>query len=200
MIEKSVYGCYDIWHINRQNGIRRGEKMGFRQAVAGDLDGIEEGYLEHFAHEKKYGAYTVFQEGVYPTRKVAETALQNSALYVYEENGDVLGSFILDKQQPEEYQKIEWPSNAPNEKVMVIHLLMVRPSAAGKGIGSCIVSHAIDTAQQQACVAVRLDTGEQNIPAASLYKKLGFNLVSTSQMKVGCIISHNRHLFFEKIV
>ena len=174
--------------------------MGFRQAVVADLDGIEEGYIEHFVHEKKYGAYTVFQEGVYPTRKVAETALQNNALYVYEENGIVLGSVILDGQQPKEYKKIEWPSNTPNEKVMIIHLLMVRPSAAGKGIGSLMANHAIDIAKQHSCAVVRLDTGEQNVPAASLYKKLGFHLVSTSQMKVGGMISHNRHLFFEKIV
>ena len=174
--------------------------MGFRQAIVADLDSIEEGYIEHFAYEKKYGAYTVFQEGVYPTRKVAETALQNRALYVYEENGIVLGSVILDEQQPEECKKIEWPSNAPNEKVMIIHLLMVRPSAAGKGIGTHMVNHAIDIAKQHFCAVVRLDTGEQNVPAASLYKKLGFHLVSTSQMKVGGMISHNRHLFFEKIV
>ena len=174
--------------------------MGFRQAIVADLDVIERGYIEHFAHEKKYGAYTVFREGIYPTRKVAETALQNNALYVDEENGIVLGSVILDGQQPEEYRKIEWPSNAPDEKVTVIHLLMVRPSAAGKGIGSLIVNDAMELAKQQACVAVRLDTGEQNVPAASLYKKLGFHLVSTSQMKVGGMISHNRHLFFEKMV
>ena len=174
--------------------------MILRGAVAADLDDIEKGYQEHFAHEKQHGAYTIFQEGIYPTRKVAETALQNEALYVFEENGIVWGSVILDGQQPEEYKKIEWPSNAPNEKVMVIHLLMVRPSAAGKGIGSLIVNYAIDITKQHACAAVRLDTGEQNVPAASLYKKLGFHLVSTSKMKVGGMISHNRHLFFEKIV
>ena len=62
------------------------------------------------------------------------------------------------------------------------------------------MNYAIDIAKQHACAAVRLDTGEQNVPAASLYKKMGFQLVSTSQMKVGGMISHNRHLFFEKIV
>ena len=56
--------------------------MGFRQAIVADLDVIERGYIDHFAHEKKYGAYTVFREGIYPTRKDAETALQNNALYV----------------------------------------------------------------------------------------------------------------------
>lgn len=174
--------------------------MSFRQAVVGDLDGIEEGYAEHFDHEKKYGAYTVFKEGVYPTRKVAETAFQNRSLYVYEENGAVLGSIIIDGNQPEEYKRIDWISNAQNSKVMVIHLLMVRPSSAGKGIGSLMVNHAIDIARHNSCTSVRLDTGEQNIPAVSLYKKLGFHLVSASQMKVGGIISHDRHLFFEKVL
>ena len=174
--------------------------MIIRQAVIADLDGIEQGYQEHFAHEKKYGAYTVFQEDVYPTRKVAETALQNGTLYVYEENGDVLGSIILNRQQPDEYKKIEWLSKASDEKVWVIHLLMVRPSAAGKGIGSSLVNYAVDIAKQCSCTAVRLDTGKQNIPAISLYKKLGFQLVAALSMKVGGAIPHKEHLFFEKII
>ena len=172
--------------------------MIIRQAAIADLDGIEKGYQEHFAHEKKYGAYTVFQEDVYPTRKAAETALQNETLYVYEENGDILGSIILNRQQPDEYKKIEWISKASDEKVQVIHLLMVRPSAAGKGIGSSLVNYAVDIAKHYSCTAIRLDTGVQNIPAISLYKRLGFQLVATSPMKVGGAISHNEHLFFEK--
>lgn len=174
--------------------------MILREAVASDLDDIEKGYQEHFAHERKYGAYTVFQEGIYPTRKVAETALQNGALYVCEEDGAVLGSIILDRQQPDEYKKIDWKTKAPDEKVSVIHLLMVRPSAAGKGVGTSLVNYVIDIARKRSCIAVRLDTGEQNIPAASLYKKLGFRLAATSPMKVGGMISHNEHLFFEKTV
>lgn len=171
-----------------------------RQAVIEDLDSIEDGYREHFAHERQYGAYTVFKEGVYPTRKDAERALKNGNLFVYEENGIVLGSVILDWNQPEEYKKITWPSQAADEKVNVIHLLMVRPSAAKKGVGSAIINYLYETARTRGCTAVRLDTGAQNIPAASLYKKLGFQLVETSSMKVGGAISHSGHLFFEKIL
>lgn len=169
-----------------------------RQAVAADLDSIEEGYRDHFLHEKKHGAYTVFQEGVYPTRRDAEKALQDGALYVYQENGVVMGSIILNGQQPDEYRKINWPSQADDEEVNVIHLLMVRPCAGGKGIGSALVNYAVEIARKHSCTAVRLDTGEQNIPAASLYKKLGFQLAAVSSIKVGGIISHKRHLFFEK--
>lgn len=169
-----------------------------RPAVLSDLDSIEESYREHFSHEKKYGAYTVFQEGIYPTRKDAENAFQNKALYVCEEDGVVMGSFILDARQPDEYQTIDWPSHAPNDKVNVIHLLMVRPSAAGKGIGSALVHYAVELAEQRSCTVLRLDTGAQNIPAASLYKKWGFQLAATSSMNVGGALSHKEHLFFEK--
>ena len=39
-----------------------------RQATDADLNQVEEGYQKHFLHEKEHGAFTVFQEGVYPTR------------------------------------------------------------------------------------------------------------------------------------
>lgn len=171
-----------------------------RQAIEEDLDSIEEGYREHFAHEKKYGAYTVFQEGVYPTRRDAQKALQNHSLYVYEEKGTVLGSIIVDGRQPEEYKGIEWPCCAQEEQVKVIHLLMVRPCAAGKGIGSALVNYVVETAKKAGCKAVRLDTGEQNIPASTLYRKSGFVLAATSSMKVGGVIAHKGHLFFEKVI
>ena len=86
------------------------------------------------------------------------------------------------------------------KNLVVNQSLMVRPSAAGKGIGSSLVNYAVDIAKQCSCTAVRLDTGEQNIPAVSLYKKLGFQLVAALPMKVGGTILHNEHLFFEKMI
>lgn len=171
-----------------------------RKAVFTDLDSIAEGYHEHFLHEKKYGACTVFQEGIYPTRADAERALKSGTLYVYEENGAIMGSIIFDKRQPDEYKNINWPSRVPDEKVNVIHLLMVRPCASGKGIGSALINYVAESAKQQSCTVIRLDTGEQNIPASSLYQKLGFRLAAILPMKVGGIISHKRHLFFEKML
>lgn len=169
-----------------------------RQAVAPDLDHIEEGYQEHFLHEREHGAFTVFQEGVYPTIEDAKRALLAGALFVCEEGDILAGSIIVDTRQPDEYGKINWPSRAADEKVMVIHLVIVRPGMAGKGIGSSLVNYALEIARQRSCEAVRLDTGSQNIPAVSLYRKLGFELAGTTSMKVGGLIAHDRHLFFEK--
>lgn len=163
-----------------------------------DLDGIEQMYQEHFLHEKTYGAYTVFQEGVYPTRRDAQNALHEEALYVCEENGAVSGCMIVNGRQPEEYGNVNWPRRVPDEKVGVLHLLMVRPCGQGRGIGSALLNYAQESAKQHFCTVLRLDTGEQNRPAVSLYEKSGFQLAGISSMKVGGVISHNRHLFYEK--
>lgn len=119
-------------------------------------------------------------------------------MYVYEVDGNIVGSIIVDKIQPIEYADIKWKVTYRNDEVMVIHLLMVRPSMAGKGIASSLVRHAAEIALNNSCGVLCLDTGRQNIPAVSLYKKLGFKTVATAPKKVGDMIAHNNHLFLEK--
>ena len=73
-----------------------------RKATFDDIELIEDTYNEHFKHEKKHGAFTVFKKGIYPTRKDAEKAINVGTLYVYEENNGIAGSMIVDKVQPAE--------------------------------------------------------------------------------------------------
>ncbi|MCU6686321.1 GNAT family N-acetyltransferase [Dorea acetigenes] len=171
-----------------------------RKAISSDVEWIEAMYNEHFAYENEHGAFTVFKKGIYPTKKDAEDALCAGALYVYEEEGSIAGSIIVDKVQPTEYRTVTWGKSLTDDKVMVIHLLMVRPCMAGKGIASSLVKYAMELAKRNSCEAIRLDTGSQNIPAVSLYKKLGFRIVSDAPMKVGGAIPHSGHLFLEKIL
>ncbi len=167
-----------------------------RRGTLEDLIAIEESYNEHFAYESEHGAFTVFKKGVYPTKKDAEQALLAGNLYVSEENGEIAGSIIADENQPEEYQKIPW--SLPMARVMVIHLLMVRPKWKGRHIGSSLVRFLEAQAGLRNCKAIRLDTGSQNIPAVSLYQNLGFRTVASAAMKVGGLIDHPKHLFLEK--
>ena len=171
-----------------------------RKANYNDIKFIEDTYNEHFTHEIDCGAYTVFKKGVYPTRKDAEKAINDGALYVYEENHNIAGSIIIDSVQPKEYDRISWGKALKSDEVMVIHLLIVRPSMAGKGVASSLVKYAMELARNNSCKALRLDTGGQNIPAVSLYKKLGFQIAATASMKVGNAIEHSGHLFLEKVI
>lgn len=171
-----------------------------RKATFDDIELIEDTYNEHFKHEMAYGAFTIFKKGIYPTRKDSEKAIDVGTLYVYEENNSIAGSIIVDKTQPIEYTKIVWGQTLANDEVMVIHLLMVRPSKSGKGIATSLVRYAIELAVNNSCKALRLDTGSQNIPALSLYKKLGFQIVAAASMNVGNAIEHSGHLFLEKLL
>ena len=168
-----------------------------RKATENDIPRVEAGYLEHLRHEQTHTAYTVWKEGVYPTKQTALDALAEGSLYVMEGPGEVLASVIADRKQPAAYADIEWSCPADPEDVLVIHLLCVPPSLAGRGAGSRIVRFLIEEARAQGYKTVRLDTGGQNIPAASLYRKLGFRLAGTGGFAVGGVISHANHLFFE---
>ena len=171
-----------------------------RRATLDDIELIEDTYNEHFKHEIEHGAFTVFKKGIYPTKRDAEKAINVGTLYVYEENSNIAGSIIVDKVQPKEYKGIVWSQALRSDEVMVIHLLIVRPSMGGKGVASSLVNYAMELAKNNSCKALRLDTGSQNIPAFSLYKKLGFQIVATASMKVGDAIEHSGHLFLERVL
>lgn len=171
-----------------------------RKATFNDIEAIEDTYNEHFKYEAECVAFTVFRKDVYPTKREAEKAIEAGAMYVYEENQRIAGSVIIDKVQPEEYERILWSGSFSRDEVMVIHLLMVRPSRKGNGIATSLVMYAVELAKNDHCKALRLDTGSQNTPAVSLYTKLGFRIVAASPMKVGGAVRHKDHLFLERII
>lgn len=169
-----------------------------RKATLQDINQVEKSYIELLLHEKEHGAYTVWQLGVYPTRETAEKSYAEGTLYVMEQDGEICASMIGNQVQPKEYSGIKWKYQAQPDEIFVIHLLCVRPSKAGRGIGKAMVQFAIEEGKRLNCKAVRLDTGAQNKPAASLYQKLGFELAGITNMAIGGLIEHNNHLFFER--
>ncbi|RHO21788.1 GNAT family N-acetyltransferase [Amedibacterium intestinale] len=169
-----------------------------RVAAFSDLNRVEDSHKKHFTYERKNGAFTVFKEGVYPTRQDAETALRNDELYICEIENEYIGIIIFSRKQPIDYESINWKYQTDNSKIAIIHLLMVRPSMKGKGIATELIRFAIDLAKEQGCEVIRLDTGEQNIPAVSLYKKMGFEIAEITSMNVGGAIEHKSHLFMER--
>ena len=111
--------------------------MVFRKAAAADLDGVEDSYGEFFDHEETHHPWTVWKRGVYPTRQTAQQSLEAGSLYVLEEDGRILASVILNRDQPPEYAQIPWSCPAGPGEALVIHTLCVRPSLAGRGWAPC---------------------------------------------------------------
>lgn len=171
-----------------------------RKATTEDIIAAGKLYDEVIDYEDSRIKYTSWQKGVYPTVDTARLGVKNGALYVYEKNGEILASVILDTRQPPEYRTVNWGVKTGFNGALVIHTLCVHPKFSGSGIGSAIVDFAKSLAKEKGCVAVRLNTTTKNLHATHLYKKHGFSTVATKKILLNGQIHCNEHYFMEFIL
>lgn len=151
--------------------------MVIRKAVAADLDAVEAIYDALHTLEEKQVIKTGWIRHVYPTRKTAEAALALGTLYVLEDEGVVRAAAKLDQEQPESYFRARWTLQAEEDKVLVLHTLVVDPTLARRGYGKAFVAFYEQEAARRGCTVLRIDTNETNAPARRLYAALGYREV-----------------------
>jgi ribosomal protein S18 acetylase RimI-like enzyme len=171
-----------------------------RKATPDDISAVAELYDKAIDHEESHVKYTSWQKGIYPTADTARLGLKNDSLYVYEEDGKILGSVILVTRQPPEYKNVTWNIDAKYDEALVIHTLCVDPDFAGTGIGSAIVDFAKELATESGKLCVRLNTTQRNIQASRLYQKNGFVIVDTQEILLNGQIRCGNHLFMEYVI
>ncbi len=151
--------------------------MVIRKATIEDLKAIEEIFSDiHTAEEKGFVTFG-WKRGVYPTAATAQMALDRGDLFVQEDEGRIVGTAIINQLQVEAYKGANWHYDASDNEVMVLHTLVISPTASRKGYGKSFVSFYENYAQVQGCYYLRMDTNEKNINARTLYKKLGYDEV-----------------------
>lgn len=148
--------------------------MIIRKATVRDIDAIEKIYDRIHEYEDEGKTSTGWLTGVYPVRQTAEAALERDDLFVYESEGEILATGIINKIQVDVYAECDWRYKAPDDDVCVLHTLVVDPTTAGKGIGKAFVKYYEDYATRIGCTVLRIDTNERNAAARSFYAKLGF--------------------------
>ena len=168
-----------------------------RKATKDDVVPVAELYDILLDYEETHEKFTSWEKGIYPTVDTAKLGVKKGSLYIYEKDGRVLASVILDTTQPPEYKKIAWSVDAKYNQALVVHTLCVHPEHAGEGIGSAIVDFAKDLAKEKNCLAIRLNTTERNLHAAHLYEKNGFFVVGTQKILLNGQIPCDSHLFME---
>lgn len=152
-----------------------------RRAVEDDIEKIVKIYEDFLDYEKANGSLTNWIKGVYPTEKNARAGLERDTLFVGEIDGKIVGSYVLNNIQPEEYNKIPWKWEATDDEVIVIHTLCLDVSLQSKGIGRAFVEYAIEYGRELGCKVMRLDTYEGNKPAARLYEKMNFRYAGIAE-------------------
>lgn len=150
----------------------------FRKATEQDLDAITAIYDRILALEEAGSGTTGWVRHIYPTRDTALTALKRDDLFVQETDGQVTGAAVLNQLQVDVYKGAPWQHAAPDEKVMVLHTLVIDPLHKGKGLGRAFVRFYEDYALQQGCPFLRMDTNARNLPARAFYKKLNYQEIA----------------------
>ena len=156
--------------------------MMIRKATAKDIDAVEKLYdAIHTAEEN--GKQTIgWIRGIYPVHKTAEMALARDDLFVLEDDGKICGTGILNKIQVDSYAEGHWEHEVPDERVCVLHTLVIDPDSAGKGYGRAFIEYYETYAQENGCTELRIDTNARNAVARAMYKKHGYTEIGIVPM------------------
>lgn len=146
-----------------------------RKATSSDISAVSKIY-DHIHDSEEAGEVTIgWERGVYPVEQTAIDALARDDLYVYEKDGEILATAIINQIQVDTYYEANWDYEATDDEVLVLHTLVVDPSRKQGGIGQEFVAFYENTAREMNCPVLRMDTNARNSIARRLYKKLGYH-------------------------
>lgn len=144
------------------------------QANIEEYDSIIAFYDDVIERTPDVRKYARWQKGKHPTADGIRAYIEEGSMYLYKEQGTIVGAMAVTMYQGEDYHAIEWSRQVPDNEVAVIHILAVSPDRQGTGIGSKMVREAIELAKAKCMKAIRLDALATNTPAHKLYQRLGF--------------------------
>ncbi len=114
----------------------------------------------------------------YPAREHFEEDIANETLYVLEDNDEIQGFIVVDQQQSEWYDKLDWP--VKREGAYVIHRLAGNPEY--KGAATELFKFAVNLATDHGIHVILTDTFALNKPAQGLFEKFGFTKVGEAEI------------------
>lgn len=173
--------------------------MIIRKANTGDIDAIESIYNKILLKEEEGEVTIGWKRGIYPRRETAEAALKREDMFVIEDEGDLVGAGIINKEQVDVYEKAKWKFSAEDSEVMVLHTLVIDPDQSGRGYGKKFVDFYENYARESGCKFLRMDTNEKNKAARSLYTKLGYEEIDCIPCLFNGLEGVNLILFEKKL-
>ena len=147
-----------------------------RKATFDDIDLVAEIYNKIHELEEAGEVSIGWNSKVYPVRETALDALKADTLFVMTINDEVVASAIINQEQLSAYSSVEWSFPASDDKVGVLHTLVVDPSFGKQGLGKAFVSYFEKYCKENGYIVVRLDTQVKNTRPFNMYLNLGYKL------------------------
>jgi ribosomal protein S18 acetylase RimI-like enzyme len=116
----------------------------------------------------------------YPSRESFDTDLEHGWLYCLKEEDAVIAAVSLGDFGELEDKDIPW-SNAV-QRPCELARIGVLPSYNGKGIGTLVVNHTIETARAQGFDGIRLLVSPGNPRAVAMYLRAGFKTMGETDL------------------
>lgn len=156
--------------------------MNIRLADTDEFDNIRSFYHKVIDMMQDAEYKPAWKKNVYPSDPYLKESIENGELWVCDCENKYTAAMIVNHKCNEEYESINWFSEAERSEITVVHVLCVLPPFHGKGIAGEMVKKVIEIAESTAQKAIRLDVLCGNLPAEKLYIKYGFKYVGTIRM------------------
>ena len=101
-----------------------------------------------------------------PSEKLIKQYLEQGKCYIGEEDGEIVGVFVLLSTRP--------------ETVELINIAIVEEHQ-GKGFGKALVVDAINKAKEEGYNVIEVGTGNSSIDQLALYQKCGFRIIGVDR-------------------
>jgi len=160
-------------------------KGNIEMGTMAEADALEKLYDDLNDYFQSGFNYPGWLKGVYPVRETAIAGIADGSLFTLKIRNRIAGSVILNHKPEEAYNQVKWGVEAQDNKIIVIHTLVVHPDFMKQGVAQSLIGFAKDYAAQQNSKAIRLDVSIHNTPAISLYEKSGYRHVGTVDLGLG---------------
>lgn len=159
-------------------------EISIRKASPDEFDRVMDIYydiIDTLGHSDGSPKWT---RGLYPTEEMIRGHIEKGDLYAAAVDGsdEFAAAMVLNYDQAEGYDKVDWPVEYSRDEIMMLHLLAVRSGYMRQGIAREMVREAKRIARANRAKSIRLDVVIGNQPAVNLYEGEGFRYMGNVEL------------------
>ena len=99
--------------------------MRLELATQNDFDAIIAFYDDVTERTSEMATYARWSKGKHPTIEGIRAYINEGSMYLYRNNGKIVGAMAVTMYQSEDYHAIDWSQQVADDEVAVIHILAV---------------------------------------------------------------------------